>query len=363
MKSIKKIMENNLKKGILFENDYESIEKILSKYINDSDFLRFFRSTGDGISLAIHTNYLTNINRTKNILQTFYKKLSLSPKNNDFLKQISLANSKLINFNNLQWTSQSIKDIIDFEDVYTSTRILFDRVNSTVEGIIKPLVDVFYYIETVNNKKIYNEKSLGNKISYLDTIYGFFCVNGIPVSQWRNISDHKDYYVKKNRIIGHYSNNKSFNYCLMTLIKVTNLITLLANALYIAFQLFLYNNTKLIKIKNIEFKQEIWMNNLEIALAAHNFLITKAENKDEFIVFIKDCCKIYQEDYIKERIIELSQYSLNFFCFINKDIEVIYHNYDGKALAKIKHKISDFIEMNKNKYDVSYMAERMIIEL
>ncbi len=80
MKAIKKIMENNLKKGILFENDYESIEKVLSKYINDRDFLRFFRSTGDGISLAIHTNYLTKIKRTKNILQTFYKNYLIFPR-------------------------------------------------------------------------------------------------------------------------------------------------------------------------------------------------------------------------------------------------------------------------------------------
>ncbi len=240
---------------------------------------------------------------------------------------------------------------------------MFDRINNTVEGIIKPLVDVFYYIETINNINIHNETRLGNKINYLDKIYGFFSVNGIPISQWRNVSDHKDYYVNKNRIIGRYSNNKSFNYDLKTLIKITNRITLLANALYVAFQLFLYNNTELIKIKNIELKPEIWMNNLEIAFAAHNFLITKTENKDEFIVIIKDCCKIYQEDLIKERIIELSQYSINFLCFLNKDIEVIYHNYDGKVLAKIKHKISDFIEMNRNEQDISYMAERMVIEL
>lgn len=360
MKNIRNVLESNLKRGNTYIKQYDEIENILKKYIKNEDFLKSFRSSGDAISLAIHTQYLIKNKTTKDILNDFYNKLTNHGITTEYKKMLNSEHEKIINFNNIQWSSGKISESINLNDIYTSAKNVFDAINNIVEGIIKHFVNILFFIEK-NNLRSCNAKNLGDKISLLENKYSFFIINGLSLNQWRNISDHKSYCVKNGKIIGDYSNGKSIKYTINSLISVLNKITLIANALYIAFTLFMYNNLNLFKLK-YQVRDEIWLDNLKIGLAAQNFLIQNILNNDAYTVTLKDCLIHKNKKDIKDRIVQASQYGLNFWPFVKKDIRIIYIDNNNQIMAIFLHKNSDFLKVIKEKLPIETMAEKMTVE-
>lgn len=362
MKKISRDMEMNFDLGNTYLEDYEKIERILDPFICDKGFLKSFRSTGDGISLALHIKFLLRNNLSKNIFLNFFNKLDKFPLSRDFKTILNKSNLSIINFNNLQWSTPSLGERLNLDDVYESAMLIFDSINNIVEGILKHLINILYFIETINTKTKYKVITFGEKVTYLSPNYPFLLINNISISQWRNISDHKDYRVINNRIIGEFSKNRKFNYSLKSLIRVLNKITLISNSLYVAFTIFFYNNLSIFSVKLSDFKPDVWMNNLKIGLGAQNYRVVSYDDGDVFTVTIKDCLANNDKESLKSRVIQSSQYGVNFWAYVRKDIRLICLDNEDRLIAIIKYKNRDFLTMENNNLEVSYMARKMIIE-
>ena len=65
---------------------------------------------------------------------------------------------------------------------------------------------------------------------------------------------------------------------------------------------------------------------------------------------------------IKDRIVQASQYGLNFWPFVKKDIRIIYIDNNNQIMAIFLHKNSDFLKVIKEKLPIETMAEKMTVE-
>ena len=123
----------------------------------------------------------------------------------------------------------------------------------------------------------------------------------------------------------------------------------------------MYNNLNLFKLK-YQVRDEIWLDNLKIGLAAQNFLIQNILNNDAYTVTLKDCLIHKNKKDIKDRIVQASQYGLNFWPFVKKDIRIIYKDNNNQIMAIFLHKNSDFLKVIKEKLPIETMAEKMTVE-
>jgi hypothetical protein len=368
VKNIRARIENVLNQNQQIITDYGDIEHVLSPYITDRGFLREFRSTGDAIGLV---TCIQKIKKDYYSYCIFRKSLFMFNKglnDSNYKKILNCQFRNIINSQNFAWSDSSLNNtILKTEDTFKAIKCLFDNINKATEQLLKPYINILYF---VNNYPCKDEKAnpdLGKMIQNLKSEIPAFVIKGLPISQWRNISDHKTYEYKNNKIICLYGNNndkKKVLYSINSLIFISNKITKIYNAIYTAFNLFFYNNVKLFSTKALNFREDIWLDSFKISIGALNFLIANYKNNNVFAIKIKDIENISGTCKEKQlvRAIHCSQFVVNIWPFVKKDIRIIYCDSFGTTKVIFFFKHTDINCIVKHKMPLYQIAEKMTFE-
>lgn len=365
MKNIRKDLEEAMENGLEFIEDYDFIENILSEYMSNKIFLKSFRSTGDAFTLASRIEILKKDSVAKTIFYDSYNLAELFFRNGTSEK-IRTFLDLIVNTQNFLWSEDSLnKSMENAIDEYAEIEILFKHIDSTVEFCLKPYVVVL--VDTVSKIHNYNIKSqsLGDNIQYLLNYYKYYEICNMAVSQWRNIASHKSYKYNGDKIICKYGPKLQYVYDIESidiLREVTNNITKLYNAIYLAFSISSYNYMDKIKDLKIAFRDELWQENIKIAVASLNFKNKNSiKNANEYTFEIMDMLPLKKETY-DSRLIQASFFSTNFWVFAQTNVRIVFFDRDCKKRASFYFYNKDFTYMQENTLDRTYMMQKMIFE-
>ena len=216
-------MENALLNDNVVICDYDKIQKILGRYFQDKQFLNKFRSTGDAISLSTHILLLRKYKEANHIFNILLKTFNSIILNQEAITLINQEYTKIIESQNFMWSKERLSETLDRNDVYKAVDQIFDAINTICEGSIKLYINILYYIEKKNGSIPGNQKTFGDKVSVLLIKYPFLKIRNINISQWRNISDHRDFKIIGSKIKCKFS-NQSIVISKKELIKVLNML-------------------------------------------------------------------------------------------------------------------------------------------
>jgi hypothetical protein len=152
---------------------------------------------------------------------------------------------------------------------------LFSYIENYCENNIKLYLKYIYQISTIiQPEKEIKNKSFGNIITSVTEISTFSTLfntetTGLELNQWRNISCHKSFSIKKEIICCKYGNKQNKTYHIEKkedLLTLFNLIQQIGEIISLSFDLFMYDNYyEILKIHNnngntIFIRDEVWQN-------------------------------------------------------------------------------------------------------
>jgi len=364
-------------------DDYNQVTKdIFLKYFKDEKtFLRnkeFLR-----MELLNYIKYIAKKDTFENLFEKILKvfNTALNKDKKEFFKELAINLPKISNTDNLYLSyCISQKNAISSYTTRDFAMYYFDTIEKILEGCFKPRLELFFRIYQYNLKSVFPDiknKEFGDIINLIDNFDELIkdpCF-GIVFSQWRNISTHKNFEIKKENILVEYGkkdNRKTKILSHEQLKEITFYINEVYSVLRLAEVVIYLNFTEEImatdEAKNIHYdiRSETWLLNIiqnlqMVGFKYHSF--NEIKNIFELNLYIK------QNNDIQESIIHSSQVFIEIAKALDEDefekgkFKYIQINILGKndsVLASAKIDLQICLDFSFNKIDMEQLINNII---
>lgn len=374
-KILKEIAEDGYKiedlKEIIINalDEFFDNKQCLEKYVFQSEIIRAFEFV---VRYNKDSEFKIELLEVLNCYKTAYQK-----DKDTFWNIVLFAVSEMVDDENKVWYVMNNVPDIESEDNYKKTIDMFSHIGNLLETSSKHIVQELYaLIRLANDKQVEYEKIKNQDFgvviqNILDTnVMNNVMTVELPdgrltrISDWRNISFHKTYSYKNEKVICEYGKKirNHFELDMSDFLRYIHQIVRKCNVLVIARIIFMFDygfqNTSSFTIDN-DMIDPIYIYQLKIQLLSQQFELREyTECKNNIEVNIEDLCVNKDE---KERIIHCSQLLLNVWNVWKKDTVII--NYLKNGISQYKLCVDGNVckKINDNIEPINYLAEKFII--